>query len=261
MEELKSDPGYIPAISVEAPSSGEHGFPWNIFYTKIGKELNEPLLDKKIKDRTKGHKNMVANVTTNSSVGGLRQAIEEALGHRRTSLLIVDEAMHLVRRSKGEALITKMETLKSLANIHGTTLLLVGSYDLYKLMNLTGQVARRSALVHFKRYSSECEDEVENFNDAVNLLQEALPIKNVPDFKIFNKRLMVPCVGCVGILKETFQRSLVIALQAYDGNWNDMCLQRALLSKAQIQTIEQETRDGEESIKNATFEFFAFDHE
>jgi hypothetical protein len=167
---------------------------------------------------------------------------------------MTDEAINLVRANKNEdALTKKMDTLKSLANIHGTTLLLVGSYDLYPLMNRCGQVSRRSTLVHFERYHSEITSDVVAFSDALGLLQSALPLDGVPDLKPYAKELMHVCVGCVGNLKDTLTRAMSIGLESYQGQWNAKCLQKEILSKAQIATILLETEEGEKEIKDALF--------
>jgi hypothetical protein len=175
------------------------------------------------------------------------------LGYRRTALIIIDEAIHLMREKESNALTKKMDTLKSLANIHGTSIVLVGSYDLYKLMNQYGQVARRSTLVHFERYRSEKPDDVTAFTKSLSKLQKALPVEGEPDLTPFAKALMLPCSGCVGTLKDTLQRALNICLTTYKGKWSEKCLEKALLSKAQVTTILEEITDGEERIQGASF--------
>ena len=253
MPEILEDPSYIPVIAVETPSSGEKIFSWQIFYNKLGAELNEVLMDKKVEHEVVDGRIRVKNVTTRSTIAARREAVERAIGKRRTALMIIDEAIHLMRDKESNALTKKMDTLKSLANIHGTSIVLVGSYDLYKLMNQYGQVARRSTLVHFERYRSEKPDDVTAFTKSLSKLQKALPVEGEPDLTPFAKALMLPCTGCVGTLKDTLQRALNICLTSYKGKWSEKCLEKALLSKAQVTTILEEITDGEERIQGASF--------
>ena len=51
MPEMLEDPSYIPVIAVETPSSGEKSFSWQIFYNRLGAELNEVLMDKKVEHK------------------------------------------------------------------------------------------------------------------------------------------------------------------------------------------------------------------
>jgi hypothetical protein len=249
ISEIAQDPSFIPVISVEAPSSGEKGFSWGVFYDRLGAALNEVLMDKKIVTAISDDRTRVRNTTTRSTIAGRREAVEAAIGYRRTSLIITDEAIHLIRDKEGNSLSKKMDTLKSLANIHDTTIVLVGSYDLYSLMNQYGQVARRSMLVHFPRYRSGDK----GFKSTLSKLQQALPLRDVPDLTKYTDALMLTCNGCVGALKDTLKRTLLRCLKLHNGRWNEKALQKALISKAQVAKIYEEILDGEREIENASF--------
>jgi len=145
--EMEIDPSFIPAISVEVPKSGEKVFPWKLLYEDIGKALKEPLMAKKVEDRLVNGKNIVINVTTKSTIAGMRQSVQKALGYT---------------------------------------------------------------------------------ND-----------------------LMLNCIGCVGILKQTLQKALIFCLMVNNGKWDTKYLEKALLSKAQVQKILEETVDGEGNIHNS----------
>lgn len=253
MPEMMDDPSFIPVISVEAPSSGEKEFPWKIFYSRMAAKLNEPLVNKKLADRSENGIHKVAHVTTSSTIGGLRETIEEAIQYRRTYLIIIDEAKHLLGQTKEDKFGPIMDAIKSLGNIHDTTLLLVGSYDLYPLTVLSGQVCRRSSLVHFERYDDAKKDDVDCFENSLALLSRALPLEGLPDLMPLASELMVPCTGCVGTLKQTLQKVLAAALITNSGKWDMKFLEKAFMNKDQLQKIEKEIAEGAELIKNATF--------
>ena len=252
MEEMYEDRSFIPVALVEAPKSGGIYFDWRVFHNRLLKELKEPLIDKKIKDFTIDNKRLVHNVTHISYLSGLRECIEDALGYRRTYLVIIDEAVHLFRSKNIEIIENNVETIKSIANISGTNFLLVGFYDLFNLLSINEQTTRRSFIVHFQRYLNDDEGK-KAFEKSLKKLQEALPIKNLPDLRKQSDKLMQRCAGCVGTLKDTLSRALSISLIQFKGYWNDICLEKALLPEPSIYFILEKIEEGEISIKNSTF--------
>lgn len=259
-DEMREDLSFIPAIMITAPASGENKFSWRIFYVKLGTALIEPLMNKKQEFRLQDGRMSVSHVTTTSTVAGLRMAVEGALSYRRTLLVIIDEAVHLIRGAKGNALAAHMDALKSLTILDGVTLTmaLIGSYDLYQLMCLSAQLARRSAIVHFRRYCPGIAEDEAAFKKSIETLQKYMPLKGVPDLTQMSPVLMDACVGCVGTLKETLQRALTFALRN-KGKWTDACLSKALLTERQITAILEETLKGEEDIAAAVYGSGSFD--
>lgn len=252
--EMRQDPSFIPVVMITAPSSGENKFSWRIFYVKLGTALIEPLLDEKQEFRLQDGHLSVKHVTTGSTVAGLRMAVEGALRYRRTLLVIIDEAVHLIRGARGSALAAHMDALKSLTILDGVslTLALIGSYDLYQLMCLSGQIARRSAIVHFQRYCIGNSEDEKVFKKSIEKLQKYMPLRGIPDLTQISGELMYACIGCVGTLKETLQRALTFALRN-NGKWTDSCLTKALLSERQITAILDETLKGEVDIASAVY--------
>lgn len=253
--EMLEDLSFIPAVMISAPSSGEKKFAWRIFYIKLGKALIDPLPDKKQEFRLSDGRLSVKQVTGGSTVAGLRMAVEDALRYRSTLLVIIDEAVHLIRNAKGDALAAHMDALKALTVLEGVnlTLALIGSYDLYQLMGLSGQVARRTAVVHFQRYCPGNADDEKAFTKSLDKMQKFLPIKGVPDLTPMSGELIQSCIGCVGTLKETLQRSLSFALLQNKGKWSDACLTKALLTEGQVTSILEETLKGEVEIEKTIF--------
>lgn len=250
--EMLEDPSFIPIVIMEAPASGEQSFSWRMFYTRLGIELSEPLMEKKVETILKDGRTTIKHLTSGSTVAGMRVAIESALKHRKTLLVVVDEAVHLLRNCNSSRLSTHMDALKSLSNICGVTLALVGSYDLHQLMSLSGQLARRSAIVHMQRYVPGDTADERSFQKILRTLQNRLPLEEIPDLEKYSSPLQHACVGCVGILKDTLTRALALALRK-DGIWRDEYLEKALLSEAQVASILGEVLEGENSIAKALF--------
>ncbi len=253
--EMLEDLSFIPAVMISAPSSGEKKFAWRIFYIKLGKALIDPLIDKKQEFRLSDGRLSVKQVTGGSTVAGLRMAVEDALRYRNTLLVIIDEAVHLIRNARGDALAAHMDALKALTVLEGVnlTLALIGSYDLYQLMGLSGQVARRTAIVHFQRYRPGIPEDEKAFTKSIAKLQAFYPIKGVPDLTPWSGELIQSCIGCVGTMKETMQRALAFALLQNNGKWSDACLAKALLTEGQVTSILEETLKGEVEIEKTIF--------
>ncbi|MBL0210761.1 MAG: AAA family ATPase [Holophagaceae bacterium] len=252
LQAIEEDPSFIPVVVMEAPSSGERMFSWRMFYLRLGEALQEPLMGRKQETTLSDGRTTVRNVASGNTVTAMRVAIENVLKFRRTALVVVDEAVHLLRNLHGNSLANYMDALKSLSNICGVTLTLVGSYDLYQLMELSGQVARRSAVVHFRRYLTGVEADEQAFRITLEKLQRCIPLENQPDLMPYADDLQAGSVGCIGILKDILARALAHALQN-KGVWSESLLEKAMLSQSQMESILEETVTGERLIQKATF--------
>lgn len=251
-ERMQKDMAMIPIVVTEAPASGERGFSWRIFYQRIGEALQEPLMTRKQETVTKDGRVTVRPVSTSATVAALRTSIEKALVFRSTSIVVVDEAVHLIRNTHGNTVENHMDALKSLANTCGVNIILVGSYDLIQLMNLSGQVARRTTIIHFPRYLTGEELDEQAFAKVVEKLASYLPIEAEVDLSDYAKDLQQACVGCVGILKDTLSRALAITLRS-GGKWQEAHLEQALLSPMQHDAILRETLEGEKKMQVTAF--------
>ena len=81
-ERMQRDTGFIPFVSITTDGSGTGRFDWKDYYLSILQQLQDPFLRvKKMPTATRD----------------LREAAEEALLHRKTEVVIVDEAHHLTK--------------------------------------------------------------------------------------------------------------------------------------------------------------------
>lgn len=149
---MVEDPSFVPVVLMEAPASGEISFSWRMFYIKLGAALFEPEMDKKVETVLKEGRTTIKKFNAGTTVASMRAAVENALKFRRTLLVVIDEAVHMFRNCNPMRCAMHMDALKSLSNISGVTLALVGSYDLHTLASLSGQLARRTAIIHMQRY-------------------------------------------------------------------------------------------------------------
>lgn len=245
--EMKNNPGFMPAIRVEAPASGEREFSWRLFFQRIlhalEGELDAPRTAYGIDPKT----GMVVRPRGNNTnlLSGLRTAIERSLRNRGTLHIVVDEAAHIFRQCPPGRLEQQLDTLKSLSNEYGVQWVLLGSYDLFDLMSLSGQLARRTHVIHFSRYRFDLEADVRCFNSCLRQLAKGMPALQTVDVVRYAEAFHQTTLGCVGTLRAVLMR--LDRLVASKG-WSEEALCTALLTEAQVTQITREVLEGEERI-------------
>jgi hypothetical protein len=141
--------------------------------------------------------------------GDLRLCVEEVLQHRRPAALMVDEAGHIFNVAGGQTYRKQLDALKSLANLGGTVIVLLGAYDL--LSTLGPQLTRRREFVHFQRYRWEMTRERDEFLTVLANFQWSLPLPTAPDLMAHAEFLYYASSGCVGVLHGWLTKALVTA--------------------------------------------------
>lgn len=247
--EMNKDAGLIPAVYVEAPSSGEDDFSWRLLYTQALTELGEDLsAGPKVAygiDPTTGHMVRPRGMSLNG-LAGLRTAVERCLKERDTRFVVIDEAAHIIRQTRRSRLEIQLDTLKSLANKGGSQMVMVGSYDLYQLVSLSGQLARRTHVVHCERYRQDRHEDVLAFTACLQKFQSVLPQLWGDQLVQYGQALHENTLGCVGTLSSVLTRAAKLA--EADGKWTVGALERALLTDAQRTRILEEILEGEAAI-------------
>lgn len=247
-QDMQRDAGLIPAVYVQAPSSGESQFSWKLFYQRILAQLDGGLALPRHDFGVSAHTGRLVRPfgPSANSLAALRTAVERALRDRGTQFLVIDEAAHLIRQTRRNHLEIQLDTLKSLANESGTQMVLVGSYDLYALMSLSGQLARRTHVMHFERYRQDVPEDIRAFQACVQKFQDALPGLWGQQLITHAEALQDNTLGCIGTLSSVLTRAAKLAQAG--GGWSVDALRRALLTEAQRTKILEEILDGEAAI-------------
>ena len=221
-------PDSIPIAGVSAASGSRGGFEWKDFFISSLTQLCEPLISHKTlppgsqSDKTgnfylPGFEPSTRAVTIGvaertKSVLALRLAFEQALKYRQTQTFIIDEAQHLKQIASGRRLLDQMDNVKTLANNTGIVYVLIGTYELLDLTNLSGQLSRRSLDLHFGRYRADNAQELEQFENILYSFQEHLPLANPPELVSHLEECYELTAGYVGILKDWLTDALAEAL-------------------------------------------------
>src|SRR5439155_2129254 len=234
-----------------ASESGQ--FNWKDYYTRALIALDEPLLKHRITAATLEDPSSEATarpvIKRSASAAEFRWVLEQCLHRRRVSVCLIDEAQHLKRLASGRRLLDQMDTLKSLAALTGTVHVLVGTYELLGLTNLSAQLSRRSIEIHFGRYRAELHDDRLAFKSVVPTFQRHLPVAEEPDLVGAWDRLYEGSLGCVGVLKSWLNRSLAYALAHDAVTLTRRHLERQAAPTRTLVNLAREIAEGEAALR------------
>jgi energy-coupling factor transporter ATP-binding protein EcfA2 len=235
--------GTCPVLFVKAPANGEKSLSWTSFYNRILNAANEPAVDAKREFEINGG---IMKFSSKTTVHALRDAIESMLTARKVKVVIVDEAFHLLRFKNYTAV---MDTIKSLADCSIAKLILIGDYSLVDVASEYGQVARRSEILHYKRYHHSKPRHRKEFERIIQRLQNNWPCAEAPNFTAISEELMDVSLGSVGFLKSLLTKTALLQMKAKDEKFSMKHLSKSVKSKKLLATIERETVDGEKRIE------------
>lgn len=241
-------PSEAPILYVKAPANGDRSLSWKTLYRRVLKSSNEPLIN--LKRASVVRNDHLQLERSKDSLGDLREAIESMLVQRNVRVLIIDEALHLLRFKNYEAV---MDTLKSLADIYATKLLLIGSYDISKMMQEYGQVARRSEIIHYQRYERGVTAHEAEFARVLSVMQSLWPCNEVPNLLAIADLLMQTSLGSVGLLKASMLKLASLQMRNHHERFESSMLAKAVKSSKSLVKIEGEVKIGEEELRGAAY--------
>ena len=249
---LKGDPGRVPVVGLEAVAPDSGRFNWKDYYTRALMALDEPLVEHKIGYDIRSVRLSDAEqlVIKQADTPELRRALERCLCQRRPTAFIVDEAQHLKKMASGRRLLDQMDNLKSLAALTGTVHVLVGTYELLGLANLSAQLSRRSVEIHFGRYQAENSEDLLAFKSVLLTFQRHLPLIAEPHLVERWEYLYERSVGCVGVLKNWLSRALAAVLEEGDATLTDRHLERHAEPTRKLLALAREIKEGEEVLSD-----------
>lgn len=244
------NPGHIPVVGLEVALS-KNRFNWPDYYRRGLKALNEPLIEDKIDYGQRGIKYNAAGeliFAYTISVTNLREALEEALKRRQPKAFFVDEAQHFNKVAGGRRLLDQMDTLKSLASLTNTLHVLLGTYDLLDLTDLSAQLSRRTDDFHFSRYRADVPEEMMTFQNVILTFQRHLPLAQEPNLVQHRDYLYEKSVGCVGILKSLLLKSLKVALKEGQETISLEILEHCAIPVPKLLQFARQIKEGEVAV-------------
>lgn len=231
---LQQDRERVPLLSLmpRPPLSGY--FNWKDFFQGGLMAFDEPLIDHKIALHTGDDEeptglirldgSRIKRKPPEGSKDALRQSFVTTVKRRRPVAIFVDEAQHLDKVSSERQRQNQVDCIKSLAEDTGTIVVLIGTYELLPLRDLSAQLIGRSLDIHFPRYRST-EKELSQFQNILRTFQDALPFTEETDILLkYWEFCYERSIGCVGNLRLMLVRAVHAALwaDAKQLSWNHL---------------------------------------
>ena len=255
---LQLDRERIPLLSMMPRPPLSSSFSWKDFFQGGLVAFDEPLIDHKIAlnpgedeeqmDITSRDNSRNKRKPPEGTKDALRQSFETAVKRRRPVAVVIDEAQHLGKVSNAQQLQNQLDCVKSLADATGTVFVLIGTYELLPLRNLSAQLIGRSLDIHFPRYRST-EKELSQFKNVLRTFQDALPFVEETDLLLKHWEFCYErSIGCVDNLRLMLVRAVRAALwaDAKTLRWND--LKTHAFSEAESYEMMCEAYEGEKEL-------------
>lgn len=244
-------PGHIPVVGLEVAAPDGRNFNWKDYYTRALLALDEPFIADKITyEVCDMHRDEHGRLVLGRSltIPDLRRALEKTLLYRQPRAFIVDEAQHFRKMASGRRLLDQMDNLKSLAGMTNTVHVLVGTYELLGLTNLSAQLSRRSLELHFPRYHANKAEDLKEFRKLLRTLQKHLPLIEEPDLESHADEFYERCLGCAGMLKTWLNRTLAAALEQQAKTITPALWKRHASPRSKLIQMIREIREGEQAL-------------
>lgn len=248
----------VPILSLSARPPLSNSFDWKDFLRSGILALEQSWLNREIALDTGDEEESMHTTQTDRSGTGhrplnsvkdydLRVSLETAIKRRRPAAVIIDDAQHLGKVSSGRQLQNQLDCIKSLADVTETVLVLIGTYELFTLRNISAQIVGRSITLHFPRYRSTPE-ELSQFKAVLSAFQDLLPFEEETGILLEHWEYCYErSLGCIGILHQMLVRAVHSALWMGDKTLREKYLRRHALSKADCDVMLREIQEGEKA--------------
>ena len=244
-------PAALPYLSIEAMSVVRDNFDWSIYFSQLLHDANELLIDQKKLSPAGSHEVDLPESIKRlpKTASSLCMAFINCVRARQPAVVITDEAQGIAKVTNSRRMLDQIDLVKSVANLTQVLQILVGTYDLLALHNLSGQLGRRIKLIHFERYKPDCKQDREVFRSIVYSLQQHLPLPTVPNLSGRLDLMLEGSQGCVGILKEWLLEALQMALYQDAPTLTNAVLEEAAYSGQTLGQIKKEISEGERRLE------------
>jgi hypothetical protein len=247
--------GHRPVLRLDAVSPALNQFKWGDYYQRALLLLQEPSVQYTLDyhrplpnvSRTTMERE-VRSVLRSTDTAALRLAFEQTLKRRSPRAILIDDAEHIAKAARGSKLLDQLDHLKSLAIMTQTVHVLVGTYDLLVVRNLSAQLSRRSVDIHFSRYCATDESELRAFKSVLWAFQRNVPLEEEPDLLQQWKYCYERTVGCVGVLKDWLTRALAEAMETGAKTISRSLLEQHALSVDRCDQMVTEAVAGETAL-------------
>ncbi len=202
-DKLVENPGAIPCISFEVPCPElGHRFSWPEYHARYLDKLDMPL------NPTGARLPVLPKMDPKR---GLEHAVLNGLKHRAPVAVLLDEVNHFASVTSAKVLFDQTNRIKSFVSRSKVLHICFGTYEMARMAAVSGQLVRRSDIIHLSRYRAESDADCADFRGAVCAFQEKLPLVHHLNLAAHAKYLHERSIGCVGFLKGWLLKALAAA--------------------------------------------------
>jgi len=252
--ETSASPDIIPVLGLSAVPATGRAFSWKDFYIRLLFRARDPVTNTSL--LAPSSPDLLGDVIVDSPADRmiadkLRRCVETALKRRKCRWLIVDEGHHILLHKDDFVNQVQFETLKSLAIETNVTIVLIGTYKLLDIRDQSGQLVRRSDMIHLPRYDLRVREDQQSFLQVLKEFQGHFDLERPPALLKDAEHYFIKTIGCIGILKEWLTRAYAeyLRLECTTPFDIEFALPYALPNKALI-TIAKEATAGEEKLRD-----------
>lgn len=258
---LERDPAMVPAVYLELPTPIAGDANWKDIFIRLLNAMEEPLVDRKaVHALHPDSSRRTMSYPPRGVAEELRRSLLNCVRNRNTKVIVLDEGRNLFYSRSSLRHSLQLDLVKSLSNDIKIPIVIGSSYDLLNTENFHGQLARRTRILHFERYSET--DLVKgnpygaSFRNVVFSLFNAMPVQWDPDLLKHTDYFLMYSVGCVGILKNWLERTLVDALDLKQPV-NAGLIEKNRFKQKDLRLILEEAKSGEEQLADISDDEFA----
>ena len=213
-EAMQRDPDYVPIIRTHALASGHRQFDWKSLYRGALTAVGDPFAANR-RALSNAAEATWRSVHTGESrtAAELRASLEYEFKKRGTKVWIIDEAQHLVFGGRSGRAGDQFDVLKSIAQNADVKLVLAGPHEMEAGLASSGQLARRSATVHLRRYKGDEAHQLRMFAKVVKTLVSHMKVQGFPSITENIGFFHSGCAGCIGIMKDWLAKAYGLALR------------------------------------------------
>ena len=257
-QRVDEDPRLVSAVKLDASTPRRGPFSFKHFWETLLLQLADPLVDCKV-DRDQKLFNLRAGFRTQASRASepaLRAAAFDALRDRGVEVVIINEALALLRSERGRTLRDQLDVLRELTDRGVCKIVLMATPRILGPLDLSGELARRIVEVPFPRYrqgDGRCPEETETFREVVKAFAHALPPLARP--KLPSRRLELlhkGSLGCIGHLAGWFERAIVRCAEAGASTLAWSHFKETVYSDAKLKRFRKECEEGERLLAQLT---------
>ncbi len=250
LSRMEEDQSHLPVARLNAMAPSARQFNWADFYTRALMSVSEPLIDYKINYHAISNEKMQRHVNPHprGDAAALQRSWEKVIKYRQMVAILIDEAQHFGKMTKGSTLFEQLDHIKSLAVETQTVHVLAGTYDLPIFRNLNSQLSRRSIDVHFPRYDATKKEDRQAFQKVLLSFQRHLPLEEQPDLVHQWRYCYARSAGCVGILKDWLTKALDEALANDEKTISTALLERHAISADRCDQMISDIEEGEKRM-------------